>query len=431
MGLAIFIATIILMVASLLFFPKITIKKHSVEAYWVIVLIGSIILLLTNTLDINLLIASLTNNSGMNPIKLVILFIMMTILSLFLDEVGFFKWLALSLVKKINGKQIYLFLVIYGMVSILTIFTSNDVIILTITPLICYFSKNAKINPFPYLFAVLTAANTWSIILIIGNPTNIYLATNQGIDFMNYFRVMWFPGLVAGLTGFTMVFLLFLKELKKPMVSTEIENKIPNSFLCTLGVIFVLLTIILLAISNFIGMQMWLIVLIMAIILSLISIIYLLINRRSLRPIINTYKKAPWSFIPLILGMFVLLEGIKQGRYIESFVTLLNRGNIIFNYGISSYLVSNLMNNQPMSMLYSVMLNSVPAAIAQKATFAAIIGSNIAVLLTPIGALAGLMWINLLHKHDLKLTFFGYIKKVLLIGVVTLTLSLLALMLMF
>jgi len=215
------------------------------------------------------------------------------------------------------------------------------------------------------------------------------------------------------------------------MVSTEIENKIPNSFLCTLGVIFVLLTIILLAISNFIGMQMWLIVLIMAIILSLISIIYLLINRRSLRPIINTYKKAPWSFIPLILGMFVLLEGIKQGRYIESFVTLLNRGNIIFNYGISSYLVSNLMNNQPMSMLYSVMLNSVPAAIAQKATFAAIIGSNIAVLLTPIGALAGLMWINLLHKHDLKLTFFGYIKKVLLIGVVTLTLSLLALMLMF
>ena len=431
MGLAIFIATIILMVASLLFFPKITIKKHSVEAYWVIVLIGSIILLLTNTLDINLLIASLTNNSGMNPIKLVILFIMMTILSLFLDEVGFFKWLALSLVKKINGKQIYLFLVIYGMVSILTIFTSNDVIILTITPLICYFSKNAKINPFPYLFAVLTAANTWSIMLIIGNPTNIYLATNQGIDFMSYFRVMWFPGLVAGLTGFTMVFLLFLKELKKPMVSTEIENKIPNSFLCTLGVIFVLLTIILLAISNFIGMQMWLIVLIMAIILSLISTIYLLINRRSLRPIINTYKKAPWSFIPLILGMFVLLEGIKQGRYIESFVTLLNRGNIIFNYGISSYLVSNLMNNQPMSMLYSVMLNSVPAAIAQKATFAAIIGSNIAVLLTPIGALAGLMWINLLHKHDLKLTFFGYIKKVLLIGVVTLTLSLLALMLMF
>ena len=191
MGLAIFIVTIITMVASLLFFPKINIKKYSIDSYWVVVLLGATVLIILGVIDLSSLWSSLTNNKGMNPIKLVILFIMMTVLSLFLDEIGFFKWLALYLVRIIRGKQITLFLVIYAMVSILTIFTSNDVIILTLTPLICYFAKASKIKPLPYLFGVLTAANTWSIILIIGNPTNIYLALNQGIDFISYFRVMF------------------------------------------------------------------------------------------------------------------------------------------------------------------------------------------------------------------------------------------------
>lgn len=63
------------------------------------------------------------------------------------------------------------------MVAILTIFTSNDIVILTFTPFICYFSKNAKINPIPYLVAEF-AATTYSMMLIIGNPTNIYFLMN-------------------------------------------------------------------------------------------------------------------------------------------------------------------------------------------------------------------------------------------------------------
>ena len=76
------------------------------------------------------------------------------------------------------------------MVAILTIFTSNDIVILTFTPFICYFSKNAKINPIPYLVAEFAAANTYSMMLIIGNPTNIYLATSASIDFISYFNTI-------------------------------------------------------------------------------------------------------------------------------------------------------------------------------------------------------------------------------------------------
>lgn len=428
MGLAIFIITIITMVASLLLFPTINIKKHKIETYWVIVFIGSLLMIITSTVELPTLWSSLTTSSGMNPIKLVILFISMTVLSIFLDEIGFFKWLALYMVRQIKGKQTTLFLLIYLMVSVLTIFTSNDVIILTFTPLIGYFAKAAKIKPLPYLFGILTAANTWSITLIIGNPTNIYLAVNQGIDFMTYFKIMWFPGLVAGITGLIMVYLIFRRDLTTPMTTINEEAKLKDRFLTILGLIFILATIVLLAISNFINIEMWFITLIMAILLTLISSTYLLIKRKKLNSVLDTYKKAPWTFIPLILGMFILLEGIKQGSYIDQIVTILDNGNPVINYGVASYLFSNLMNNQPMSMLFSVILYNSSSLNIEAATYASIIGSNLGVLLTPLGALAGLMWMNLLEKQDIKLSFFGYIKKCFLIGIVTLIFSLGALL---
>ncbi|NLG31267.1 MAG: hypothetical protein GX546_01715, partial [Acholeplasmataceae bacterium] len=133
-GNIIVLATLILMICSLLFFPKIKIKKWSTDTYWVIVFLGALLIILTFTLDLKLLWEGLINNNAMNPIKLVILFIMMTFFSLLLDELGFFKWLAYLLLKRIKNSQVILFVSLYFLVGLLTIVTSNDVIILTFTP---------------------------------------------------------------------------------------------------------------------------------------------------------------------------------------------------------------------------------------------------------------------------------------------------------
>ena len=101
----------------------------------------------------------------------------MTVLSVFLDEVGFFGYIAAFALKKAGRSRKRLFFYLYITVSVLTVFTSNDIIILTFTPFICYFAKSAKIDPVPYLFAEFIAANTWSMALIIGNPTNIYISS--------------------------------------------------------------------------------------------------------------------------------------------------------------------------------------------------------------------------------------------------------------
>lgn len=430
MQLAIFIITILVMMLSLVLFPKLKIRNKEFSTHWMIILLGALSLFIFNLVDINYIKDMMFNDSSMNPLKLVVLFIFLTILSVFLDEVGFFKWIAYLLINKIKSKQLYLFLSVYFLASILTVFTSNDIVILTLTPFLIYFCKETKINPFPYLFGVLVAANTWSIVLIIGNPTNLYIASIANITFIEYLKVMALPGITAGLVGLALIYALFMKDLKKELIPVQVEPKLEDKPLTMIALMHLAICILLMALSNVIQLDMWLVTVIMALSLTVISFIYLTFRKKSYTPIIETYKKAPYSFIPMILSMFILISGLVTGGYMDQFRNLLNQMDPIWGYGISSHLVSNLMNNQAMSMLYAEILR--PDVISGSITFyqrvyASIIGSNTGVLLTPFGALAGLLWFELLKKYDIKLSMLDYIKKLVIIGFVVLAAGLLVL----
>ena len=150
--------TCILMVLVVLLYPQIKIGKVSLGTYWVVTLVGAAVLLLSGCVEVPSLGAALVADSAINPIKILVLFISMTILSIFLDELGFFRYLANVALKRAGTSQLKLFMLLYVTVSILTVFTSNDIIILSFTPFICYFAKNAKISPLPFLAAEFVAA---------------------------------------------------------------------------------------------------------------------------------------------------------------------------------------------------------------------------------------------------------------------------------
>ena len=99
MPLFIIITTIILIICSILYFPTIKVKNITISSYWPISLIGALLLLLTNSIPIDLIIDAFTANNSMNPIKILVLFISMTIFSIFLDEVGFFRYVANKAIK--------------------------------------------------------------------------------------------------------------------------------------------------------------------------------------------------------------------------------------------------------------------------------------------------------------------------------------------
>lgn len=418
LSLIIVLATIILLILSILFFPTIKIGKIKVDSYWVIALIGAIILIASKSVSLDTIKDTFMSNSSINPIKILILFISMTILSIFLDEIGLFKYIALKSANYLKSSQIKLFLGFYILISILTVFTSNDIIILTFTPFICYYCKNANIKPTPYLISEFVAANTWSMFLMIGNPTNIYLASAFNINFVDYIKNMALPTLVGSIVSLIILLLIFYKSLKPKMQIYEEKTKPLNKFLLTIGLLHLILCIILIAISSYLHFEMWLITLCFATSLILISLIYVILTKNKDRYIIKTLKRAPYSLIPFVISMFILVLALSQNGYLTKLQTLL-KDNFMY-YGLSGALIANLINNIPMSVLYSQVLEGMSLT----SVYASIIASNIAAFITPLGALAGIMWMNLLKTYDIKMTFLNFVKYGIIIGIPTLLASL-------
>ena len=83
----------------------------------------------------------LTGAGEVNPLKILVLFFSMTMMSVYLDELGFFRLLAVRILRRAGGSQRMLFFLLYGLVSVLTVFTSNDIIVLTFTPFYLSFCR--------------------------------------------------------------------------------------------------------------------------------------------------------------------------------------------------------------------------------------------------------------------------------------------------
>ncbi len=420
--------TCLAMILSVLFFPKIKIGKVKIDTYFLITLIGAIILLIFNLANANSVWSALTSKDDINPLKILVLFICMTGLSIFLDEVGFFKYLANATLKKAKNGQLKLFIYLYLIVSVLTIFTSNDVIVLSFTPFICYFAKNAKINPIPFLAGEFVAANTWSMALIIGNPTNIYLASGAGIDFISYLKVMLVPTIMAGSVAFLLLFLLFRKQLKKPLEICEEKIIIEDKPLLIIGLAFLITCTVLLAIGSYIQFPMWLVTLVSFIGLIIITLIICLFRKQKPVILLRCLKRLPYELIPFILSMFVMIVALNDAGVSKAIGEFLGLDFAIFKYGVASFFASNVINNIPMSVLFSSIITSIGGE-TMPAVYATIIGSNLGAFFSPIGALAGIMWSNMLNEQNLKFGYLSFLRIGVTIALPTLSVALLGLML--
>ncbi len=411
------------LIGVILFTPTVSIKgiKYKI-VYWFVPLLGAVILFVSGHLKASEIWAGLTGSGNINPLKILVLFISMTVLSIFLDEAGMFHYLAGLALNHAKTSQKKLFLYLFLMVSILTVFTSNDIIILTFTPFICYFSKNAHINPIPYLFGEFVAANTWSMMLIIGNPTNIYLAGSAGLNFFGYTKIMFIPTLFAGIIAFFALLLMFRNDLCKPLNISDEEYAVEDNPLIIIGVLHLGLCTALLVISSYVNLEMWLITLSFAVSLFICVTAYKQITKKKRskiphpktdRILLHTIRRAPWELIPFVLSMFLIVLALNKYNVTELIAGLFGDEFPIIKYGIASFLVANLMNNIPMAVLFSSITSHITAAsetVFSKALFAAIIGSNIGAFFTPLGALAGIMWSGILRKMGVDFNFKKYVR---------------------
>ena len=278
-------------------------------------------------------------------------------------------------------------------------------------PFILYFSKRGNINPIPFLIMEFVAANTYSMLLPIGNPTNIYLSSIFELDFISYIKTMIIPTIFIGITSILILLLLFHKDLNKKIeVFDEKDVYIKNKYICITSLIHLSLTTILLVISNYINIEMWIIALSFAGLLLIFIITYAITKKNHLyitRPI----RRLPFSLIPFIISMFIIIMALESfgifGNISQLLDNIENDNLKEITYLVTSTLSCNLVNNIPMTIAYGSILSNTTNI---NLIYSTIIGSNIGAILSPVGALAGIMWIRILKQNDVEYGFTKFIK---------------------
>jgi len=412
-------------------------RKIRVDTYFLGALLGPILILIFGFLNYSQIIGSLSGvGSSLNPFGILILFLSMVFMSIYLDITGFFEYCARVALKFSGDNGRRLFFSFYFVISFLTIFTSNDIIILTFTPFIYYFSKHAGLDPLPFLIGEFFAANTWSMMLYIGNPTNIVLAAAFQLDFVEYFKWMIVPTLVAGFVNIGLLYSIFRKKINKPIkTDQEIDPRqaLTDKNGAFLGLVILSGCIIGLAIAPYFNVDMWIVSLSFAIALIIILLIrdfYVRIFKKSIDAknlsVFKTARRMPLGIIPFVLGMFITVEALRiygVSEELGHFLKNLTGDSAFLSsyvYGFTSAFSANIFNNIPMTVFYVPILQFASSATILPGILATSIGSNLGANITPIGALAGLMWMVILRDKEVKISFKEFLKYGLIITPITL-----------
>ena len=146
------------------------------------------------------------------------------------------------------------------------------------------------------------------MLLIVGNPTNIYIASCFGTDFLTYISEMAIPTAFAGLTSFIMLFILFRKQLAVKITPEETTvSPIKFKALLIIGVIHLSVCTLILSIASYIGIEMWYVSFLAMLSLCVCTLIYCIIKRESPLILLMAAERIPFQLIPFVMSMFIML----------------------------------------------------------------------------------------------------------------------------
>jgi len=359
-------------------------------------------------------------------------FIGIIILSMVLDQIGFFEWAAIKMAKlsRGSGNRMFIFILLLG--AIVAAFFANDGAALILTPILLAKMKYLKMNPlaiFAFLMAGGFIGDSASNPLVISNLTNIVTVGYFDIGFIEYAKNMFLPNLLSIFASIVVLWIYFRKDIPlKVDVSTlpEASSVIKNQTMFKLSWWFLGL----LMVGYFIGDHFNLPVSVFALGGALI---FLGIAHYKTTDPLMTIKSAPWQVVWFSIGLYVVVYGLKNAgltEIIASWITdLSTQGTVtaIVGTGFISAIISSIMNNMPTIMIMDIAIDHVGYIGNEALVYANILGSNLGPKMTPIGSLATLLWLHVLAQKGVKITWGEYMKVGLVITPPVLLIALLGL----
>lgn len=362
-------------------------------------------------------------------------FVAIMIISLTLDEIGFFKWAALRLARLANGNGTTLFILIIMFGSLVAALFANDGAALILTPIVIeimhalHFGKKAT---FPFIIACGFIADATSLPFVVSNLINIISANFFNISFGKYATIMLIPDLVALLSSMGILYWYFRKNIPQHYdvhLLGNPENAIVSKKLFKLSWIILFFLLIGYFVSGPLNIPVSLIAL-------PIAGLFLFVCHKN--PKINAKKiiqGSPWNIVIFSIGMYVVVYGLQNIGLINILSTLIKQLTRLgtlgagLGMGFLAALLSSIMNNLPATMINALSIKAAgqTGIIQQILIYANIIGSDLGPKLTPIGSLATLVWLQVLNKQGIKIGWKKYCQIGFVITIPVLLITLLAL----
>jgi len=343
-------------------------------------------------------------------------FIGIIILSMVLDEIGFFEWAALKMVRLSRGNGHLMFVYVLLLGAVVAAFFANDGAALILTPILLAKMKHLKLSPIA-LFAFVMAGgfigDSASNPLVISNLTNIVTAGYFDIGFWEYAREMFLPNAVSIVASIVVLWLYFRKDIPTRIDTDTLvspESVIKNRTMFRLSWWFLGL----LMVGYFIGDHYHLPVSLFALGGALIFLA-IAARYKAVKPIM-TIKAAPWQVVWFSIGLYVVVYGLKNAGLtdiVASWITALStqgESTAIIGTGFLAAGLSSVMNNMPTIMIMDIAIDQVGYAGNEALVYANILGSNLGPKMTPIGSLATLLWLHVLAQKGVKIGWGEYMK---------------------
>ncbi|WP_323588935.1 arsenic transporter [Aliarcobacter butzleri] len=356
-------------------------------------------------------------------------FIGIIILSLVLDEIGFFEWCALKMAKFSKGSGIRMFIYSSLLGSFVSALFANDGAALILTPILLAKMRVLQLSTktiIAFLLAGGFISDSASLPFVFSNLTNIVTANYFNIGFVDYFLNMIVPFIVSVIASIIFLWLILRKDIPKKVdirLLKEPKSVIKNMNLFYFSWFFLAFLLSAYALGDIYKLPISFFALGGALVLLIIASLTKSVNAK------NIIKEAPWQIVWFSIGLYIVVYGLKNAGLTEYLTTILNylvlQGDTIaiISTGFISAILSAVMNNLPTIMIMDIALKDIPN---EALAYANIIGCNLGPKMTPFGSLATLLWLHVLAKKGIKISFWEYSKFGLIITPPVLLLVLLA-----